>query len=318
MSDSNSISFAVDTNFISGAVRHTNSPSMQLLLSDAIRVFTSRTCFEEVQKGEPSGEIELLREIGALVLGRPTDPEALGPDVWRAGEVPTNEGHLRAEEFLIDIFIKIAGTKAKLDLTESLSKTVDMILAPVVEDMRKLGLDTVSDKLRSEEQNAVRDTPMHHRNAEFTISSDEMRTNRIGPKFLNNYTPPKIVEKIFSNFKGEAQSELQKFFPPCAPANCLSLQTAGLVLITTGFEKDKRIQKENLQTSRKGGVSQWRDLEHIVTCAGANCFVTLDAGCAKLAFALYEAFSIKTNVFHITPNEFPHEKLRLVNQEYWP
>ncbi|WGW03385.1 hypothetical protein [Tropicibacter oceani] len=147
MNDIAPISLAIDTNFISNARKHPNSPSAQLLGSDRIQVFTSATCFAEIGNGKPEGEEQLLIDVEAVVLGLPTDSNAIRPDSWNANEVPLSESGKYAEDFLIDVFRKVAGTKSDLDLSKSLLRSVEQTMKPVETDLQEFGLYGLRERL---------------------------------------------------------------------------------------------------------------------------------------------------------------------------
>ncbi len=309
---------AIDANVISIAIRKPLSPTLQLLQSPDTTVVTTDTVVQEIRCGTESGELSLLKELSCIVLRT----SAKTPVALPILDFLSDEGDVSLAEigmdFVSDMYRKFAGTKSDVNLATSLADVVNVLLDEVASDASELVLTEKLNEVRTKAQLAAAETPSIWKSAGYLITPDELKSAKLGSVHLNNIRPPKVVAKVLDRINANERSEISQFFPPFSQTSPLATQQALAILTTLGLFKDNRISKGKNEESKKGSKSQLRDIEHIAFCAFRSAFLTSDVKCAKLAFSIYEAFSVPTQVFYVHPNDFDNSIPNVLNPMQWP
>lgn len=312
------MSLAVDTNIVSYVVSNRNKPIDALFQNKNVTLILSDTVLAELKKGAPNGEMEYLRECGALQIKFSSDIAQNGTVILSGIDdvEVANETAEHIERFLVDVFRLMANTKSEVGLSGSivnaLNVTADWFETEENSTFHSSWIRNASHKI--ERKNALNGQPK-----EKPQSDSEQKQNGVGAAVLGNLRPTYIVEKLIVGASDEIKVIINSFFQEhlAGPLSRDKIQLLGLLLSALGYSKDSRIGKERVDQSIKGGISQWNDIKHIASCSGCNLFLTRDRDCARLGYALYEHFGVKTFVGLLVVKE-DNVELKLVGTDFWP
>lgn len=151
------------------------------------------------------------------------------------------------------------------------------------------------------------------------VTREEMEAHRMAPKHLNNVRPPNVVSKVMELYPDSSEWIGRLLLPFGEQEDIKSrIQELCLALILVGFARDRDIGRDDGKRSDRGAQSQFRDISHMCAAAVCDMFVTSDKRCAKLAFAVFEALHLRTNVSHLVLENSNEVKLLVVGADYWP
>ena len=151
------------------------------------------------------------------------------------------------------------------------------------------------------------------------FSRRELEKGKIGPKHFSYLRPPKLVKKIIEKVDESVRAGLEEYFVPFEVTDNIRerIQLACLMLTYLGFCRDKKIGKADQKVSLRGAASQFRDFEHISAAAGLSFLFTGDKDCARIAYAIYEHFGIRTEVVFVNQQKTA-PMFTLVDEKNWP
>ena len=293
----------IDSNVVSYIAAGRLRDFIDTLKSSGTLCIVSELVLDEVSKGSPNGELELLKRHGTLFISA-REPLVLGQamsakDISEYQSEDTSFAEI--DDFLLSMIVALTGNPTAdisfAALRQALSNLADRTfeknsVEPWIETAFRAALD---EQLRTVSET----TPP-------VISKDALTKFGIGRKFFTHLRPPSLIRKIVNQVSRSSTGALEMLekacFAPISPNDNVRerIHEAGMCLILWGFGRDRKIDKLSSAISVNGARSQERDLLHIAAAAGLSGFVSADKDCARLAYALFEHFGIKTSVIFVS------------------
>ncbi len=313
--------FYFDSNVISYIAHgHVENPIPKIVEHGGIPV-VSEVVIQELRAGSPCGELELINQYDFVFASA---HEALFLDgrvtfYTNPIENDTTEISNCLDDFLHKFVRSVSGSASVPDLASLLINSAETILDYLKTDMmdeadpRVLAAWAASNEKVSTSILELRSLPSPVSiNTELSLLSDFS-------KVVGNLKPPGIVNQITLLPMLNDAEFLKELTQPFAKDENIKerIQTLCLTLISMGFAREKRLAKDDEKKSIAGSKSQFSDAYHIGAAASCDLFLTADKRCAKLAYAIYEALGIKTQVCFVT-SEVSKSPFSLVGSEFWP
>lgn len=281
----------------------------------------SEVVLQELRNGSPSGELEFIQNHGFMFASA---HEALFLDGRTTFYTEPVEADVDADPDLIEEFLhqfsrSVSGSASVPDLASLLLDSAEAIFGELATE---LDFDTDARILSAWQAS----------NDKFTAGMKELR-GLPNPTSLNaelnlvknlstligNLKPPGIIKQIVLLTEVGDFRFLTDLTKPFTENENMKerIQTLCLILALMGFARDKRLAKDDENKSVAGAKSQFSDVYHIAAAATCTFFLTADKRCSKLAYAVYEALGLKTQVCLVDTSEVGNA-LSILGHDFWP
>lgn len=317
--------FYLDTSIVSRLETEQLGNLKQLFLDRKAAPVISHHVVDEIERGQPSNEKSVLREIGAGFIDLYQEPDEEGAV---KAEFPIPDMHFQANaspepilSFLDYLFRALSGGSNDKPVSEVLQDGVAVIVDQISEDLEDLGdanlrlqASTLLERLRSEFAS------IDFGNApDFRIEGIELRNIQAGPDYLSEIRPPNVVEKIIQRVSAEGRNYLDREFRPIDDPKQFRdrLVSAAATLLTLGFAGSPRVSSVDQSSGLRASRAQLRDIGHISAALGCAAYVTKDKRAARLSFALFERFNVATEVIYLSQHDGQYP-FKIVGEDFWP
>ena len=309
-----------DSNVISYLARGELPDFVAIIKEAAAAAIVSEVVLQEVMSGSPSGEADFIEKHGFWFASA---HEALFLDgrrtfYTRPVSVESDESE-HIEAFLRKFVRSISGSASVGDLTPLLLGASQSVLDDLAQEMppdtdpRILAAWSQSKHSLSEKFSELEALPKH------ALLNNELDELQRLAAVLGNLKPPAILDQIIAMEAFGNTDFLLEMKRPFAPDENLKerIQLLCLTLASMGFARDKRLPNDDDKKSEAGAKSQFSDAYHIAAAATCSVFVTADRRCAKLAYAVFEALNLQTEVCLASPKNL-ERPFAIVGKAFWP
>lgn len=310
----------IDTNVLSHIANGRAVDFLGFLTDNSVQLVTSDEVLAELWRGRPAAEQRLIDTNDFSYLGA-HEPIFLEGKVnfYRNPPDPIGDGSEPIEKFLNHFLRSASGSPSVPELSTLLSASIFQILDALCEPLAENADPRIKlswSKSREKIQESLGDLPKIE--SPF-IDNQTSKMLLIWRDKFRSVTPPDILGKISKIVGNDALDILKNSTRQIEVHEDLKprIEEFLLALVLLGFERESRLPSGNENKSMQGAVSQFSDFHHISTAIACDVFVTADKNCAKLAYAAYETFGLRTQVAYASAN--PEEPtIRQVGIDFWP